>query len=295
MLRFGVRRVGQFVLGLFGAALLAACLTTQAAPVGSPFGRTLIQHFTEIARLDFGLSSIGAIPAWTEVSYFLPSTLELIGLGALIAILIGVPSALLLSDRRAAGFSVPLLHVMSAIPAFCAALCILWLSQKLLHWAPTAQPQSLITAIARGNIGDIEAALRAVVPPALVVGAAGAYSIQNLLRRAIVRAANEPYRRGLRALGLGRFEIDGRYLLPQVLAAVFYNLGDVALALIAATAVAEWVFEWPGAAGLFLKSVALHDWTVVSLILFVFAAITITANFAGAILARFLAEAEAPT
>jgi peptide/nickel transport system permease protein len=295
MWRFGVRRVGQFVLGLACAAVFAACLTTLAAPAGSPFVRTLIERFTEIARLDFGLSSISAIPAWTAVSNFLPSTLELIGLGALIAILAGVPSALMLSDRRAAGFSVPLLHVMSAVPAFCAALCILWLSQKLLRWAPTAQPHSLIAAIARGNIGDIEAALIAVAPPALVVGAAGAYSIQNLLRRAIVRAANEPYRRGLRALGLSRFEIDSRYLLPQVLAAVFYHLGEIVLSLVAATAVAEWVFEWPGAAGLFLKSVALHDWTVASLILFVFAAFTMTANFAGAMLARFLAEAEAPT
>ncbi len=296
MWRFGIRRVGHFTLGLCVAAFLAACLTSLAEPDSAsvPIGRTLIQHLIATARLDFGTSSISAVPAWTEFSRVFPATLELLGLGGLIAILIGAPAAILLSDRRAAGLGAPLLQLASAVPAFCVALCILWLSQRLMHWTATAQPQSLVAALARGNIGDIEAGLRAVAPPALLVGATGAYSVQNLLRRAIARAANEPYRWGLRALGLGRLEIDSLFMVPQVLGAVVFNLGEVALSLTAATAVAEWVFAWPGAAGLFLKSVALHDWAVAGLILFVFAAITMTADFVGAILARLLAETEAP-
>jgi peptide/nickel transport system permease protein len=295
MWRFGVRRVGYFILGLMGAALLAACVTSLAEPhsVSAAFGGTLIHHFLAIANLDFGTSSVSAIPAWIELSHYLPATLELIGLGAVIAMVLGAPAAVLLSDRRAARVGTPILKLMSAVPALCVALAVLWLFENLLHWAPVAQPQSLVAAIARGNLGQIRAALLSLAPPALTVGVAGAYSLQNILRRAVVHGRNEPYRRGLRALGLGRFEIDSLYLLPQVLAALVYNLGDIALSLVAATAVAEWVFDWPGAAGLFLKSVALRDWTVAGLILFVFAAITITAQLAGAFLARFLAESEA--
>ena len=93
-------------------------------------------------------------------------------------------------------------------------------------------------------------------------------------------------------MGLGRFEIDRHYLMPQIAAGVLQSLGAIASSLLAAAAVAEWVFDWPGAADLFLKSVALQDWTVVGLVLLVFAVLTMGAEYSGAILARLLAETE---
>jgi len=94
-------------------------------------------------------------------------------------------------------------------------------------------------------------------------------------------------------MGLTPFEVDRLYLVPQVLAGVLANLGEIALSLFSAAAVAEWVFGWPGAAVLFLKSVALHDWSVVALVLFAFAAITLFAEFLGSLGAHALAGIEA--
>ena len=131
------------------------------------------------------------------------------------------------------------------------------------------------------------------LPATLELVAAGAAGVQLALRRAVNEARDAPYRRGLKMMGLSQFEVDRLYLVPQVFAGVLANLGEIALSLFSAAAVAEWVFGWPGAAVLFLKSVALHDWSVVALVLLSFAAITLIAEFLGSLGARALAGIEA--
>jgi ABC-type dipeptide/oligopeptide/nickel transport system permease component len=122
-------------------------------------------------------------------------------------------------------------------------------------------------------------ALHALALPGLTVGAAGAAAVQLAVRRAEAEAIEEPYRHGLKLLGLGSFEIDRLYLAPQILAGMLASFGEIVLALFSAAAVAEWLFGWPGAAVLFLKSVALHDWNVTALVLLAFAAVSLTGGF----------------
>ena len=64
----------------------------------------------------------------------------------------------------------------------------------------------------------------------------------------------------------------------------------VAAALLSAAAVAEWVFNYAGAADLFVKSVALHDWAIVAPVLLSFAGLTLIADFIGRCLARPLTD-----
>jgi peptide/nickel transport system permease protein len=293
MWRFGLRQAGRLALGLLGAIILAAlvsALSDAGRAHGSSYAGAVLAHLLSMGRFNFGASTISDVPAWTELSRRLPATLELLGFGALIAVVIGAPVGLLLSAGRVLRAGAPLIQIVAAAPIFCAGLGLLWVSERVLHWTG-----SLLAALQSGNPEMVTAALRVVALPALTVGAAGAASIQLTLRRAISQATGEPYRRGLQAMGLGRFEIDRVYLVPQVLAALLHSLGEVASSLLAAAAVAEWVFAWPGAANLFLKSVALHDWSVVGLVLLAFAAITMTAEFLGVMGARLLAETERTT
>ena len=131
---------------------------------------------------------------------------------------------------------------------------------------------------------------RQLLLPILTVGAAGAASVHLALRRAVNEADSEPYRQGLRLMGLGALEIERVYVLPQVFAGLLSGSGEIVLTLISAAAVAEWVFNWPGDAVLFIKSAALGDWSVAALVLLVFAALKFLADCAGAIAARVLEE-----
>lgn len=299
---FGLRRVLHLVLGLLGAVLLAGAVAALPA-LGHPSPHSGIPaylagwaaHLEAFVHLDFGKSQVTALPASTELARRLPVTLELVGAGALVALVLGVPLGLVLGTGRRLRAGAPLIQIVAAAPVFCAGLLLLWLAQHVLGWQISRHPNiAEWTRMADGNAADTMTLLRATALPVLTVGAAGAAAVQLALRRAASVAMEAPYRRGLRLMGLGGFEVDRAYLVPQIVAGFLADLGEITLALFSAAAVAEWVFGWPGAAVLFVKSVALEDWAVVALTLLVFAAIKLAADFAGAVGARVLARGEVP-
>jgi peptide/nickel transport system permease protein len=116
--------------------------------------------------------------------------------------------------------------------------------------------------------------------------------VQLSLRRTAAKVLHAPYRAGLQMMGLRALVIDLRYVVPEFGAGLLRSIGDVALALLAAAAVAEWVFDRNGAAVLFLKSVSFGDWNVVALILFIFAALKFAADFVGRVAASLILPPE---
>jgi peptide/nickel transport system permease protein len=112
--------------------------------------------------------------------------------------------------------------------------------------------------------------------------------VQLALRRKAADVLEQPYRTGLRMMGLGAWEIDLRYVLPELFAGLFNSLGEIALGLLAAAAVAEWTFNRDGAAVLFLKSVSAKDWSVAALVLLIFAVTKFAADFVGLVVAELL-------
>lgn len=269
MWRFLMLQAARLALGLVGAVLLVACigaLSAEGAHHGAAgYFSALLAQLSGFARFDFGTSIISGMPAASDVGMRLPVTFELAGLGAIVALVLGGPLGILLGTERPLRAAAPLMQIVTATPVFVASLALLWFAANILHW-PEAH---------YGN------SLRDLALPVLTVGAAGAAAVQLGLRRAAADAMDEPYRRGLRLMGLSTLEINSVYLMPQILTGLCRSLGDITLALFAAAAVAEWVFGWPGAAVLFLKSVALHNWNVAALVLLVFAAIKFFADFAG--------------
>jgi peptide/nickel transport system permease protein len=293
MWRYWLWQTAGFVASLIGAVLLAALLAALSRhaqgfwPMLGAFSDTL----TDMLRGDFGKSAVTGLPAAHHVAAVLPATLQLVAAGAVIALLIGVPLGMVLSASRILRAAAPLMQIIAAAPVFCAALAMIWFAVRVLHWSEATQTSALAWNVLV-QPGEWNAALRAFSLPAITVGAAGIACVQLALRRVAAVALSAPYRAGLRMMGLSAMEIDLRYVLPEFFAALLRDLGDIALALLAAATVAEWVFNRDGAAVLLLKSVSFGDWNVAALILLIFAAITLGANFVGVVAARFLVPPE---
>jgi len=295
---YGLRQGARLLLGLLGAFLLAGAIAalpqTMRAGGFQQFLTAWAAHLQSFAQFHFGLSQVTDLPAASELGRRLPITLELVGAGALIALVLGMPLGLVLGTGQRLRAAAPLVQIVAAAPVFCAGLVLLWLADHLLGWQGGRHMGDLYWAqVQSGKSLGAAATLRAFALPALTVGAAGAAAVQLALRRAAASAMEAPYRRSLKLMGLGTLEIDLAYLGPRVLAGLFASLGEITLALFSAAAVAEWVFDWPGAAVLFVKSIALSDWTIAALVLFVFAAIKLAADFVGAVSARALTPGEA--
>lgn len=292
---FWLRTFARLILGLAGAVLLAGAVAALPAGGGNAGASGYLAgwaaHLVALAHFDLGLSHISDTPAAAELARRLPATLQLVGAGAAIALLLGLPLGLILGTGRRLRAAAPLVQIVAAAPVFCAGLLLLWLADHVLGWS--GGRRVAVQLWTGHDAADLEAWLRAIALPALTVGAAGAAAVQLALRRAASQAVESPWRHGLKALGLGGLETDLAYLAPVVFAGLFASLGEITLALFSAAAVAEWVFDWPGAAVLFVKSVALRDWGVAAVVLLVFAAIKLIADCLGTIGAHVLAPGEA--
>lgn len=276
-------RTLTFGLGLLGATILASAVAAVSAKAS--YLRAFLARLVDFAQLDFGTSRISRLPALHVVATRLPATLELILVGGLIAFIVGAPLGLLLGKNRMRAAALPL-ELLSATPVFCAALAVLWIAVRVCHWNYLPEPLPW-PALAEGGWNALSA-LRALSLPGLTVGAAGAAAVQLAVRRSESEALEEPFGRNLRLMGLSSSEINWLYVAPQVLAGLLDNLGEIFLTLFSAAAVAEWVFAWPGAAVLLLKSVALHDWNVAALVIFLFVDVVLLMEFCGSLAASAL-------
>jgi peptide/nickel transport system permease protein len=293
MWRLWLLRAAQVIGSLAGAVVLASLLATASQPTHGvwPFLSAFAAKFLAILGGDFGRSVVTAGPAMAAAMAVFPATLQLLLAGVIIALLLGVPLGIFLSASRMLRAAAPLMQIIAATPIFVAALALIWIAVRVLHWSETSQASALSwTGLMRS--ADWNTALRAFALPALTVGAAGAASVQLSLRRAAAGAWSAPYRDGLRMMGLGTLDIDLRYAMPDVIAALLRDAGEIALALISSAAVAEWVFHRDGAAVLFLRSAALGDWNTAAAILFLFAVIKLVAEFLGLAASRFVAPEE---
>jgi peptide/nickel transport system permease protein len=288
MKRFWARQVARLILGLGGAAIVAVALSAISEPHANNlpgYLMALAARLTQLSKGDFGHSLISGLPVLAELRQQLPPTFVLIGSGAVLALLIGLPLGLLFAIGAIRRLASPLLQIVTATPLFCVGLALAYFTVRVLHW-----PVSINMRI--GQSIPAEEALRLMAPAVATVGLAGAAAVQLALRRAAAHSSDGAFRTGMKRMGLSATEIELRYVLPQILAGLMVRAGDIALALVSAAVVAEWVFHRGGAADLFVKSVALTDWNMTAVILFSFAALTITTNFLGQIFGYLLARQE---
>jgi peptide/nickel transport system permease protein len=290
MLKFAARQAGRLALGLLGAAVLAAAISAIAAPRAhglTTFLEASGLRLWAFAQLDFGKSAISGFLAVDELGLRMPATLALVLTGAGVALIVGAPLGLLFGAgpiRRAAA---PLMQIVTAAPVFCAGLVLAYVAVHLLHWPVSVNaPVAASAPVFSRNPQFLELAAL----PVLTVGFAGAAAVQLALRRVAAESAGEAYRVGLKRMGVSVLEIEWVYAVPQVIAGLLASAGEIMLALLSAAVVAEWVFHRPGAADLFVKSVALEDWNVTALILFIFASLTFLTDFLGRIGAYALAD-----
>lgn len=290
MKRFVIRQAVRLVVGVMGAVVVAAAIA--AAGDGRAhnlpgFLAVCGDRLVHFGRLDLGVSAITGTPVLQELAANLPPTLVLVAMGAGASLLVGVPLGLLLALGPARRIAAPLVQVITATPVFCSGLALAFIAVHVLHW-----PVSVNATVGASVPPDQAPLLLAL--PVLTVGLAGAAAVQLALRRSAAQSSGESFRAGLKRMGLSVIEIETFYVLPEVFAGLLAGAGEIMLALLSATVVAEWVFHRAGAADLFVKSVALADWNMAAILLFVFAVATFAADFLGKVFARMLAPGVEP-
>jgi peptide/nickel transport system permease protein len=277
--RIALSRTGHWIAGLNGAAIASLLIGALAQPQDQGYLGALLHQISNVPAFDFGTSSISGMSALETVVAALLRSAEMVFPAAAIALLVGAILGTALSWRRINFLVVPLFHAVGSVPIFCAAL----LATTLF----AAAPGVTVSADAAPDLGNyIDAPLVWIV----ALSIAGALGLAVQLAAGV--ALREPYADNMARFGLSRPEVIRAYALRHILALTLTRAGDLLLALCTAVVVAEWVFRWPGAGSLFVRSVALQDWHVVALLVLILAAARFTAEFLGGTAARTIMGAE---
>jgi peptide/nickel transport system permease protein len=219
-------------------------------------------------------------PVVDVISDFLWPTVLLIGLGELVAIIIGLTVGAYAGwrrggvvDRVGTGASL----ILYSMPYFVIGMPLIIIFAAGLRWFPTSGMSS-VSISSQGLIGQIvDIGSHLVLPLTTVsLGLIGSYSI--IMRSAIMETRSEDYMTTARAKGI----TDGRMLrshafpnalLPMV-TVIAINLGYV----VAGAITAEIVFNWPGLGSLTVAALGERDYPVLQGIFLLLSVAVVVAN-----------------
>lgn len=216
---------------------------------------------------EFGYSTMASRPAADVVLERMPATLQLVGLSAILMIVIGLPVGAIAAmnsdgpiDRFVMGFST----VGFAMPNFVLGLALVLIFSVFLGWLPS------------NGIGTWQH----LVMPVVTIGLSKAAIFTRFVRSAIIDALKLQCVVSARARGVGEWEIFWRHIIPNAVLPLVTITPLLVGAMVAASAVVESVFGWPGIGRLIVDAVAQRDLAVLQLIIMIIATVMIAANLA---------------
>ena len=221
-------------------------------------------------------------PVTDVVGQSVGPTLLLVGLGELVAIIVGLLIGAYAGWRRGGvvdrvGNGASL--ILYSMPYFVIGMPLIIIFAAGLHWFPTSGMIS--PAAESGPLPEylFDLGRHLVLPlTAVSLGLLGAYSI--LMRAAIIETRAEDYIATARAKGLTEGRILRAHAFPNALlpmvTLIAINLGYV----IAGAITAEIVFNWPGLGTLTIDALTALDYPVLQGIFLLIAVSVVLANFA---------------
>ena len=247
----------------------------------------LVAYLQSTASGDLGYSiKFQNRPVVDVISDFLWPTVLLIGLGEIVAIIIGLAIGAYagwkrggLVDRVGSGASL----ILYSMPYFVIGMPLIIIFAAGLHWFPTSGMSS-VSVSSKDFVGQVVDIGRHLVLPLATVslGLIGSYSI--IMRSAILETRSEDYMTTARAKGISDFRQLRSHAFPNALlpmvTIIAINLGYV----VAGAITAEIVFNWPGLGTLTINALDERDYPVLQGIFLLLSIAVVIANLAADLL-----------
>ena len=236
-----------------------------------------------VVQGDFGFSLRNTEPVSNIVVDALPITLELMFLGLLIAIVVGVPLGVISAVRRDSApdyISRVGGLVGLSIPSFWLATLLLLFTSRAFGWVP---PLNYISPL-DDPIGN----LSQFILPAISISVFTMAIVMRMVRATMLEVLGQDYVRTARAKGVSRRSVITRHALRNALIPVVTIVGFEIGVLIGGAAIIEIFFGLPGIGYLLLQAIFGRDYPVIQAMTLLIAFTFIFANLLVDILYGFL-------
>ena len=304
MFAFILQRLVQAVIVMISVALISFLLFQYVGdPVVFLLGQDATPQQIKELRADLGLDKSFVVQFWnflgnavrgefglslrqgSKVSRLiaerLPATLELAGVAAVLALVLGIPMGVYAALKRGTFLSqlfmtVSLLGV--SLPTFLVGILLILVFAVGLGWFPS---------FGRGDVVQVgwwssglltPKGWHHIVLPALTLAIFQLTLIMRLVRAEMLEVLRTDYVKFARARGLSNTAIHFGHALKNTLVPVITITGLQLGSLIAFAIITETVFQWPGMGLLFIQAVTFADIPVMAAYLCLTALIFVVIN-----------------
>ncbi|MCR8726050.1 ABC transporter permease [Frigidibacter sp. ROC022] len=212
-----------------------------------------------VFRGDLGLSIHSREPVLDLIMHRLPATLQLAFVATIVAILLGVPVAIISAmrpgswlDRVLSGWSALALGV----PTFWLGILLILLFAVYLHLLPSASVYAPLWS-------DPVTALKSLILPALTLGVYVSGVLARFLRASLVSEMNADYVRTARSKGLPERQIMRAHIIRNAMLPFITIVGLQMAAFIGGAVVTEAVFTYPGLGRLLIQAINTRDYPLI--------------------------------
>jgi peptide/nickel transport system permease protein len=218
----------------------------------------------ELLQGNMGVRIRSKIPVVQEIGQRLPATLELMGMGLLISILIGIPLGILSAVKQYSWLDYLLTagtFFGVAVPSFFAAIIAIYVFALKLGWFPTSGYSTPGQNF--GFFGGLFDHLRYLIMPATVLGLESIAGISRYMRSSVLEVIRLEYVTTARAKGLGWPLVLGRHVLRNALLPIITIISLRLPGLFGGALIVETMFNWPGMGILYIDGVNTRDYPLI--------------------------------
>lgn len=212
-----------------------------------------------VFRGDLGLSIHSREPVLDLIMHRLPATLQLAFCATIVALLLGIPVAIISAmkpgswlDRILSGWSALALGV----PTFWLGILLILLFAVNLRWLPSASVYAPLWS-------DPITALKSLVLPALTLGVYVSGVLARFLRASLVSEMSADYVRTARSKGLPERQIMRAHIIRNALLPFITIVGLQMAMFIGGAVVTEAVFTYPGLGRLLIQAINTRDYPLI--------------------------------
>ena len=227
-------------------------------PIPVQFGRFVIS----MVHGNFGISYQIGRPVSELLVERLPATLELSGIAALFALLVGIPMGVytaLYPTRWLSKIFLGISLIGISLPTFLIGILLILLFGVTLGWLPTFGRGDVV-AIGGWTTGLMSiSGLKSLIMPAFTLGMFQLTLIMRLVRSEMLEVLRTDYIKFARARGLSNRVVHLGHALKNTLVPVITITGLQLGSIIAFAIITETVFQWPGMGLLFIQAISMVD------------------------------------
>jgi peptide/nickel transport system permease protein len=243
---------------------------------------------------DFGLSLVTQRSVTDDIREFLPASVELVILAAIISSIAGIGLGILSARYKDTWIdnAVRVFSYMGIVtPSFVFAILFVLLFGFTLDWFPiigrlsdnlAAPPvrTGMITvdAIIAGKPKVFTNAVWHMVLPALSLAMGSIAQAARITRSSMADNLSKDYIAAARSLGIPERVVSGRFLLKPSLIPTISILGLDIAATISIAFLVELIFNWPGLGRYGMTAMLHKDLNAISAVILIFGAIFVLAN-----------------